>query len=208
MGSGFVYRWPEEQPAWILTHEWERWYNDYCHFEETWIIYNKAAAKTSVQWPPCFFWQWSNDAKICGIRTVSIACMIKLLEKMSVARIFASPTTEEPFPMLNGMSPPLAVVAFGLLTCWFALSTFEITWCFYMVISFSLFSGWSRSSTVSSGSFSNASSDRPSIVKGPFPERVLVSPTAFSTVLLSYVPQPARPDGNQMVRLKTRVSNP
>ena len=172
MGSGFVYRWPEEQPAWILTHEWERWYNVYCHFEETWIFYNKTAAKTSVQWPLCFFWQWSNDAKICGIRTVSTACMIPLLEVMSVARIFASPTTEEPFPTLNSMSPPLAVVDFGLLTCWFALSTFEITRCFNMVISFSLFSGLSRSSTVPSGSFSNASLDRPSIVKGPFPERV------------------------------------
>ena len=77
-----------------------------------------------------------------------------------------------------------------------------------MATNISLFSVLSRSSTVPSGSFSNASLDGPSIVKGPFPERVSASPAAFSTVLLSYVPQPARPDGNQTVRLKTRISNP
>ncbi|MGB0655314.1 MAG: hypothetical protein ACPGMQ_07785 [Pirellulales bacterium] len=77
-----------------------------------------------------------------------------------------------------------------------------------MATNVSLFSVLSRSSTVLSGSFSNASLDGPSIVKGLFPERVSARTAAFSAVLLSYVPQPARPDGNQMVRLKTRISIP
>jgi len=54
--------------------------------------------------------------KAYEIRTVSIACTTPFLEVMSVASVFASPTTREPFPTLNCTSSPLAVMAFGLLT--------------------------------------------------------------------------------------------
>ena len=132
--------------------------------------------------------------------------MTPLLELMSVLTTFALSTVTTPPLTEIVTSDPSTVFASVSLTTSLAMTLPGTTWYVKTLTSWSLFSGFNSFSTVPAGSFSNAALVGANTVNGPLPERVSARPAAltaatsvlksalfaaFSTTVLSHVPQPA-----------------
>src|SRR5208283_437814 len=106
--------------------------------------------------------------------------MTPLLHRMSVLITLASPTITVLPSTLMARDWPFTVLTDFIFAIWDAKSVPGTTWYVKMATSFSLFSGFSRSSTVLGGNFANASSVGAKTVKGPLPLRVSTRPAAWS----------------------------